>query len=286
MALEWLLAKVGRRLSETPAEDGLGSFLSIEDVAIVAAGTDHGADTPEDDGGWGGEKLSAIPTALCDATLRANVDTELEVRRGGDYRGGGGGRGEIMTKTLEELSGDPAEAFPWESRGGRGEGSTGGAGRGDRGGGVEGPREDCSASAAAVAAAAGSSGERAAATAEVGEDKVTAPEEEGRQGGARTSASDRGMVFGDAGEFGSEQTTMFEIADERRGDGGSGGGDGGARTGGEAGKSVDVVQVGRKNGRRPGLADGAGGGAGGLGKHQYGVTLTSEFLVTTREILL
>ncbi|CAM9711417.1 unnamed protein product, partial [Scytosiphon promiscuus] len=55
-------------------------------TAATAAGA--GAD---DGSGWGGEKLSVVPPALCDAALRANG-----------------------------LSGDPAEAFPWEPRGARG----------------------------------------------------------------------------------------------------------------------------------------------------------------------
>lgn len=213
VALEWLLAKVGRRLAETPAEDGLGSFLGIEDRPCSAsplpdilgedgsgvgeAGTDggggggDGAAPPVGDdegvGAWGGE-LSVVPAALCDAALRENVRWELEARQGG---------GAVVA--IEDLTGDPTERLPWESVG------------------VEGQRP----------------GARPA---------------EQEQGSSRTNVG-RGMVFGDAGKWGAEQSTMFQITDGGGGAAGSEGeseADGGTEGRGEEGagwSAVDVVQV-------------------------------------------
>lgn len=207
VALEWLLAKVGRRLAETPAEDGLGSFLGIEERPCPAPplpdivgedgsgkGEEGAAAAPVGDdegvGAWGGDELSIVPPALCDATLRENVRSELEGRQGSG--------GSVVS--IEDLTGDPTKPLPWESIG------------------VVGRRP----------------GARPAAQ---------------EQSGNRTNVG-RGMVFGDAGEWGAEQSTMFQITDEGGGAAGSKGesnaGDGGTEGRGEDGlgwSPVDVVQV-------------------------------------------
>eukprot|EP00752_Nemacystus_decipiens_P014841 g13213.t1 len=214
VALEWILAKVGRRLAETPAEDGLGSFLALEDRPSppppAAADADDGGGNggggggggdgrgnPQDGGGdgggvgaWGGEELWVVPAALCDVALRENVATELEARRGS-----GGGMG----VALEDLQADPTKAFPWEPRlEGAVTGTTvvGGSGVVGTGGG-------------------GSAAGRGGA---------------GGQG--QGSGCDRGMVFGDAGKWESEQTAMFQVREGGDSAGGRGGG-----------QHVDIVQV-------------------------------------------
>lgn len=227
MALEWILAKVGRRLAETPAEDGLGSFLTLEDrplppppataaAAAAAGGGDGGV------GAWGGEELWVVPAAVCDVALRENVATELEARRGS---GSGGG----VAVALEDLRADPTEAFPWERSPA----------------GLESP-----AAATGTTTAGGCSG-----GVEDGQ-RSTAAEQDREGGRGQGSGCDRGMVFGDAGEWGSEQTAMFQVREGGqeaggRGDGGDGGGGGG---GGQ--NQADIAQVGVRGVKRA--------GAGGL----------------------
>lgn len=110
MALEWLLAKVGLRLGETPATSGLGSFLRVdkrilpsplppllaahpppspprvlENEAPTAgdvlqqqdAKLHSGSDEVGEGEEWGGDEMSAVPPALCHIALRENIKAEL-----------------------------------------------------------------------------------------------------------------------------------------------------------------------------------------------------------------
>ena len=222
MALEWILAKVGRRLAETPAEDGLGSFLTLEDrplppppaaTAAAAADSDRqgndqgggggggGGGADDGVGAWGGEELWVVPAAVCDVALRENVGTELEARRAG-----GGG----VALALEDLRAEPTEAFSWEPR-------PAGLGRARA-------EESPAVEAAAATTAGGGPG-----VGEHGERSTAA----GGLGQGQGSGCDRGMVFGDAGAWGSEQTAMFQVRE--------GGGSADARGGR---KQADIVQVG------------------------------------------
>lgn len=119
MAVEWLLAKVGLRLAETPARNGLGTFLRIEkkapslpaaltvprlsdNDAVASAGVLEAASDNEESktragtstdserrasqappavDEWGGEELSDIPPCLCHLALRKNVAAEIKRSR-------------------------------------------------------------------------------------------------------------------------------------------------------------------------------------------------------------
>ena len=292
MALEWLLAKVGRRLAETPAQNDLGIFLRVEDRLSCAPSTSGDFDVGSDaisTGAWGGGELSTVPSALCDVALRENVATEMSRRRwrkdSGDHFLG-----------VEDW-GDPLEALPWEKIGrndkeapqASAEGAERGEGNGgDRKVGVK--KEDT------VAATAGASSTKAKADArhvrsrasdgtggggggggfsvgagydrgDMGDD-VGGPERtlSGEPAPSTSALSprepcDRVMVFGDSGERGSEQTSMFEVFEDQEeciledrvgvkgGDGRRGGVEGGGGESVEAGQGrgrdeVDVLQVG------------------------------------------
>lgn len=255
MALEWLLAKVGCRLAETPAQNGLGTFLTVENrrppsASPVPPATTVSAGTPSSPqstntglGAWGGDSLSAIPPALCDVALRENVRAELEnapwKKTGGDGQGEGQGKGGRIVFSLEDFA-DPAAELPWE-----------------RGVGVEGEGgfdNAAAVSASGVGALLGGEGDDdKSGPVEQGAGKPSlassfsasaSTAEEARGRGRAGDQCDRVMVFGDTGERGAEQTAMFEVRETvdkgevvaRRGDGGGGGGRGER-------KEVDVVQV-------------------------------------------
>ena len=293
MALKWLLAKVGRRLAETPAQNDFGIFLRVEDRLSCPPSTSGDFDIIGSDavsrGAWGGDGLSTVPSALCDVALRENVATEMSRRRwrkdSGDHFMG-----------VEDWS-DPLEALPWEKIGrndkeapqASAEGAERGEGNGgDRKVGVK--KEDT------VAATAEASSTKAKADARhvrsrtsdgtggggcsggfdvgAGYDRgnmgndVGGPERTlSRKPAPSTSAlsqrepCDRVMVFGDSGERGSEQTSMFEVFEDQEeciledrvgvkgGDGRRGGVEDGGGESVEAGQGrgrdeVDVLQMG------------------------------------------
>ena len=314
MALEWLLAKVGRRLSETPALNGLGVFIDVEDrpPSLPLEGNDFAAwrhsplaSRQSYPGAvpWGGGALVAVPDSLCDVALRNNVSAELDRARWRKVGGGSGGGGDNDGVGDERGDGffslddfvDPTTALPWEQGQGGGVvpvgavvaglarevGGTGGVAAGAGGGaegrgGLEAPVGDdtsgvddgsnsggvfggggksslesgdceslCASSAAAAAAAAAAETASTIAPA--------APQLLRRQDSQEPCY--RVMVFGDSGEWGYEQDTMFEVKDSRGGSGGgsagdtagSGGGSGssGSRAGGpgKVRKEEDVIQV-------------------------------------------
>lgn len=121
---------MGRRLAETPAENGLGIFLTIEDrppstaLSPSRSGDERNGDD-DNDGGvdtWGGDDLSAIPPCLCDVALRENVKAELErARWRRNYNNGNDDNGIGLLFSLEDFD-DPSVALPWEEGGGDGGG--------------------------------------------------------------------------------------------------------------------------------------------------------------------
>lgn len=268
--MEWLLAKVGCRLAETPAKNNLGNFITVEDRphrrrplspppppppssfegknGVAFDGGGSGASV----GAWGGDGLFDTPASLCDAALRENVKAELERARwnkssieGTSSRGGNGGDrgGEAAFFSIEDFD-NPRKALPWEGRVPEepppedNEKDRGGGGGRERGGvtGLEEEEEE-------------EEGTRSSSS---------RSEREGRGGSdgkeKEHACCDRAMVFGDAGERGAEQTTMFQVREEGEGRGqtrgsGSGGGGGDDNGRGRGQKAVDVVQVRKKGGR-------------------------------------
>lgn len=214
VAVEWLLAKVGLQLSETPLEGGFGSLITVEKrLAPVEAVSPQGS-CEDDDAmsgkasmggrGWGGDTLSSIPPCICDLALRDNVRAELEnYRTGGpgtikerkQLRDTGGRRGRFSVDDFH----DPTGALPWEGlavQGSPTDGREGGASAVN----VEalisdvGPSEISPEEVRRVRSSCG--------------DVRARPGDRGEDGGLIQDACNRVMVFGDAGL---DQATMFEI---------------------------------------------------------------------------
>lgn len=164
--------------------------------------------------------LSSVPPALCDVALRENLAAELDRKQWEKDTGG--------VLRVEDL-GDPEEAFPWEKRGGQetfqraGEKKEGEADGGETTAEVKG-----------VDAASGGDDDNR----EDGADEV----ESGRSiksfpstfAPSAQEPCNRVMVFGDSGERGSEQTTMFEVFEGQRET---------VAEGGRGRNEADVVQV-------------------------------------------
>lgn len=229
MALEWLLAKVGSRLAEIPAQNGLGIFLTIEDRPSPHLRTATLGDGVAGDN-WGADTLSSVPPALCDVALCENVAAEL-------------GRKQWEKDTdgllLVEDLGDPAEALPWE----KGEGQETFQRTGEE---KEGKTDGRETTAEAKGAHPGSVGVVAARGVDddsengVGELESRASSKSSLSTSAPSAQEPCGrvMVFGDSGERGSEQTTMFEVFEGHRESFAEGG-----RGTGRGRNEADVVQV-------------------------------------------
>lgn len=164
--------------------------------------------------------LSSVPPALCDIALRENVAAELDRKQWEKDTGG--------VLRVEDL-GDPAEAFPWENWAGQEKF------QGER------ERKEGKVDGGEITAEAEGVYARSGGVDDDREDSVGELESKGPiRSFPSTSAPsvqepcNRVMVFGDSGERGSEQTTMFEVFEGQRES---------VAEGGRGHNEADVVQV-------------------------------------------